>query len=71
MNVPSADKNIYGNGGPSSPIELNTLLPGNIPPARNHHPHNKNNYQNVPNYTYKEVTFVEELGEGAFGTDRN
>lgn len=66
MNVPSADKNIYGNGGPSSPIELNTLLPGNIPPARNHNTH-KNNFQNVPHYTYKEVAFVEELGEGAFG----
>lgn len=48
-------------------MELNTLLPPNIPPQRNHHHTNKNSYQNLPQYTYKEVSFVEELGEGAFG----
>lgn len=67
MNTPMADKNIYGNPGPSSPMELNTLLPPNIPPQRNHHS-NKNGFQNVPQFTYKELNFVEELGEGAFGT---
>lgn len=66
MNVPTADKNIYGNTGPNSPMELNNLLPPNIPPQRNSHT-TKNGYQNVPQYTYKEVAFVEELGEGAFG----
>lgn len=66
MSIPTADKNIYGNPGPNSPMELNTLLPPNIPPQRNHHS-NKNSYQNVPQYTYKEVSFIEELGEGAFG----
>ncbi|XP_017774696.1 PREDICTED: tyrosine-protein kinase transmembrane receptor Ror-like isoform X1 [Nicrophorus vespilloides] len=64
MSIPTADKNIYGNGGPSSPMEMNTLLP-TAPPLRTHHP--KNGFQNVPQYTYKEVAFVEELGEGAFG----
>lgn len=48
-------------------MELNTLLPPNIPPQRNHHHANKNSYQNLPQYTYKEVCFIEELGEGAFG----
>jgi receptor tyrosine kinase-like orphan receptor 1 len=66
MSIPSADKNIYGNHGPNSPMEMNNLLPPNIPPQRSHHP-SKNGYQNVPQYTYKEVAFVEELGEGAFG----
>lgn len=46
-------------------MELNNLLPSNIPPQRNHS--YKNGYQNVLQYTYKEVAFVEELGEGAFG----
>lgn len=69
MNVPTADKNIYGNSRINSPMELNPMLPqqsNNIPPLRNHNT-NKNSFQNVPNYTYKEVSFVEELGEGAFG----
>ncbi|XP_063927006.1 tyrosine-protein kinase transmembrane receptor Ror-like [Zophobas morio] len=66
MNVPTADKNIYGNTGPNSPMEMNNLLPPNIPPHKSHHA-SKNGYQNVPQYTYKEVAFVEELGEGAFG----
>ncbi|KAK9739895.1 Immunoglobulin I-set domain [Popillia japonica] len=65
LNLPPVDKNIYGNGGPSSPIELNTLLPPNAGSTRSQN--NKNCFQNIPNYTYKEVTFVDELGEGAFG----
>ncbi|CAH0549358.1 unnamed protein product [Brassicogethes aeneus] len=63
--LPQVTKNIYGNAGPSSPIELNTLLPKNMPPQRNHS--NKNGLRTVPQYTYKEVRFLEELGEGAFG----
>lgn len=65
MNVPTADKNIYGNTGPNSPMEMNNLLPPNIPMQKKHS--NKNGYQNVIHYTYKELAFVEELGEGAFG----
>ncbi|KAF5286190.1 hypothetical protein FQA39_LY16360 [Lamprigera yunnana] len=68
MNVPTADKNIYGNTGPNSPMELNTLLPtriNNMPPRS--HSSQRNGFQNVPHYTYKEVAFLEELGEGAFG----
>lgn len=70
MNVPTVDKNIYGNTGPNSPMEMNTLLPrhpNNIPPLRGQSTTKSNNVQTVPHYTYKEVQFVEELGEGAFG----
>nr|XP_022920470.1 tyrosine-protein kinase transmembrane receptor Ror-like [Onthophagus taurus] len=66
MNIPSADKNIYGNGGPNSPIELNTLLLPSSGTSGGRNP-NKNSYQNIPNFTHKEVNFIEELGEGAFG----
>ncbi|XP_076256712.1 tyrosine-protein kinase transmembrane receptor Ror-like isoform X2 [Rhynchophorus ferrugineus] len=66
--LPQASKNIYGNPGPSSPIELNTLLPpNNIPTNQRNHTHSKIGYQSLPQYTYKEVRFVKELGEGAFG----
>lgn len=70
MNIPTADKNIYGNSTLNSPMELNPMLPpqgNNIPPLRSKQNPNKNNFQNIPNYTYKEVNFIEELGEGAFG----
>lgn len=66
--LPQVAKNIYGNPGPSSPIEMNTLLPQNMPPSRNHGS-GKNGLQTVPQYTYKEVRFLEELGEGAFGNN--
>ncbi|KAL3271515.1 hypothetical protein HHI36_021994 [Cryptolaemus montrouzieri] len=68
MNTPTADKNIYGNHSPTNaaPIEMNRLLPPNIPPQRNHHP-NKGSVSIVPHFTHKEVIFMEELGEGAFG----
>lgn len=65
MDTQKADKNIYGNPGPSSPMELNSLLPSNIPKQRHHS--NKTAYLSLPQYTYKEFNFVEELGEGAFG----
>ncbi|VEN42632.1 unnamed protein product [Callosobruchus maculatus] len=64
--LPQVNKNIYGNPGPSSPMEMNTLLPPHLPQQRNHNS-NKNSIQTVPQYTYKEVRFLEELGEGAFG----
>ncbi|KAK9880670.1 hypothetical protein WA026_011907 [Henosepilachna vigintioctopunctata] len=68
MNTPTADKNIYGNHSPTSvvPMEMNRLLPPNIPPPRNHHP-NKGPVSVAPQFTHKEVIFIEELGEGAFG----
>jgi len=31
------------------------------------HAHSKLSYQSLPQYTYKEVRFIKELGEGAFG----
>nr|CAI5834444.1 unnamed protein product [Callosobruchus analis] len=64
--LPQVNKNIYGNPGPSAPMEMNTLLPPHLPQQRNHNS-NKNSIQTVPQYTYKEVRFLEELGEGAFG----
>ncbi|XP_025834764.1 inactive tyrosine-protein kinase transmembrane receptor ROR1-like, partial [Agrilus planipennis] len=72
MNIPSADKNIYGNAGPNSPMEMNSLLPqrGNsFPPGVSLRGQGmpKLSFQSVPQYTYKELSFVEELGEGAFG----
>ncbi|KAL1500836.1 hypothetical protein ABEB36_006267 [Hypothenemus hampei] len=68
--LPQVNKNIYGNPGPSSPMELNSLLPAtsNIPTTTSrNHSHNKIGYQSLPQYTYKEVRFIKELGEGAFG----
>ncbi|KAJ8984042.1 hypothetical protein NQ317_012266, partial [Molorchus minor] len=46
------------------PMELNTLLPPHMPPQRNHHGSGKNGFQTVPQYTHKEVRFLDELGEG-------
>ena len=69
--MPQVSKNIYGNPGPSSPIELNSLLPpNNIPTNQRNHNHSKIGYQSLPQYTYKEVRFIKELGEGAFGKYR-
>ncbi|XP_060534424.1 tyrosine-protein kinase transmembrane receptor Ror-like isoform X2 [Cylas formicarius] len=66
--LPQVNKNIYGSPGPSSPIELNSLLPqNNLPTGHRNHNSNKIDYQNLPQYTYKEVRFIKELGEGAFG----
>ncbi|XP_056631245.1 tyrosine-protein kinase transmembrane receptor Ror-like isoform X2 [Diorhabda sublineata] len=65
--LPQVSKNIYGSPGPSAPMELNSLLPPHLPPHRSNHGSNKNSIQSVPHYTFKEVRFLEELGEGAFG----
>lgn len=65
--LPQVSKNIYGSPGPSAPMEMNSLLPPHLPPHRNHHNSNKHSIQSVPQYTFKEVRFVDELGEGAFG----
>lgn len=68
MNTQTADKNIYGNHSPTSstPMEMNRLLPPNLPPQRSQHG-NKGAANLVPQFTHKEVVFIEELGEGAFG----
>ncbi|XP_057651085.1 tyrosine-protein kinase transmembrane receptor Ror-like isoform X4 [Diorhabda carinulata] len=65
--LPQVSKNIYGSPGPSAPMEMNSLLPPHLPPHRSNHGSNKNSIQSVPHYTFKEVKFLEELGEGAFG----
>ncbi|XP_050512486.1 tyrosine-protein kinase transmembrane receptor Ror-like isoform X2 [Diabrotica virgifera virgifera] len=65
--LPPVSKNIYGSPGPSAPMEMNSLLPPHLPPQRSHHGSNKNSFQSVPQYTFKEVRFLDELGEGAFG----
>nr|XP_023023583.1 tyrosine-protein kinase transmembrane receptor Ror-like [Leptinotarsa decemlineata] len=68
--LPQVSKNIYGSPGPGpsvSPMEMNTLLPPNLPPQRNHHSTSKNGFQSVAQYTFKEVRLIDELGEGAFG----
>ncbi|KAJ8950729.1 hypothetical protein NQ318_011220 [Aromia moschata] len=64
---PQVNKNIYGNPGPSSPHGTEHLIATSCSPQRNHHNSNKNGIQTVPQYTYKEVRFIDELGEGAFG----
>lgn len=69
ISLPNADKNIYGNSRLNSPIELTSLISNhenNIPGA---HPSSgrSNSALRVPLYTLKDVQFVEELGEGAFG----
>ncbi|XP_055694054.1 tyrosine-protein kinase transmembrane receptor Ror-like [Lutzomyia longipalpis] len=79
INLPSADKNIYGNSRLNSPMEMASLLPnvsGGVPggpvgiPAP---PHQRPpaargaSVMRVPQYTLQDVRFVEELGEGAFG----
>lgn len=61
INLPNADKNIYGNSRLNSPIELNELLAGQNPNSRS------NGILRVPQFTLSQIKFVEELGEGAFG----
>uniref|UniRef100_A0A336LGT4 Tyrosine-protein kinase receptor n=1 Tax=Culicoides sonorensis TaxID=179676 RepID=A0A336LGT4_CULSO len=69
INVPNADKNIYGNSRLSSPaVEMASLL-NNQEGATNHSGRPKQNAAilRVPQYKLDDVKFVEELGEGAFG----
>lgn len=67
--LPNADKNIYGNSRLNSPIEMTSLLQNqigrNIPVAQPMT--GRSTALRVPQYTLQNVTFVEELGEGAFG----
>lgn len=68
MNLPNADKNIYGNSRLNSPIEMNDLMNQNsnnpMNPTRNVR---GNGILRVPQYTLSQIRFLEELGEGAFG----
>lgn len=69
INLPNADKNIYGNSRLNSPIEMSDLLsnqtlnnPAN--PSRNVR---GNGILRIPQFTLSQIRFLEELGEGAFG----
>lgn len=72
MNTPNADKNIYGNSRLNSPVEMASLLNtggvGGVNSARNS---TRGPQQRVPHYSLRDVRFVEELGEGAFGKVRS
>lgn len=68
INLPNADKNIYGNSRLNSPIEMNELLTNNV----SNQPHLTRNTRSggvlrIPQYSLSQIKFLEELGEGAFG----
>lgn len=70
MNLPNADKNIYGNSRLNSPIEMSELLNN----SNSNQPHlvqqkstRGNGILRVPQYSLSQIKFLEELGEGAFG----
>ncbi|KAG6453049.1 tyrosine-protein kinase transmembrane receptor Ror [Manduca sexta] len=68
INLPNADKNIYGNSRLNSPIEMTDLLTNNI----SNQPHltrttRGNAVLRIPQYSLSQIKFLEELGEGAFG----
>lgn len=66
INLPNADKNIYGNSRLNSPIELTDLLNGQNS-LGNSSGSRTNRILRVPHYSLSQIKFVEELGEGAFG----
>ncbi|XP_077287462.1 tyrosine-protein kinase transmembrane receptor Ror [Arctopsyche grandis] len=66
INLPNADKNIYGNSRLNSPIELTDLLNGQGS-LGNNSGSRTNRILRVPHYSLSQIKFVEELGEGAFG----
>lgn len=68
INLPNADKNIYGNSRLNSPIEMTDMMTiqSSIPPHHSHNPRT-NGILRVPQYTLSQIKFLEELGEGAFG----
>lgn len=66
--MPTVDKNIYGNSRHSSPIEMTSLIPTNGMGSLHHPPNSRgNSIMKIPQYALRDVKFVEELGEGAFG----
>ncbi|XP_041988725.1 tyrosine-protein kinase transmembrane receptor Ror-like [Aricia agestis] len=70
INLPNADKNIYGNSRLNSPIEMNELLSNQ---NNENQPHLQtqstrgNGILRIPQYSLSQIKFLEELGEGAFG----
>lgn len=71
ITLPNVDKNIYGNSRLNSPIEMTSLLANanNIQGMQPQLTGGRNNsVLRVTQYTLNDVRFVEELGEGAFGT---
>ncbi|CAG4972019.1 unnamed protein product [Parnassius apollo] len=69
INLPNADKNIYGNSRLNSPIEMNELLTNQNTNLQPHLTRNVrgNGVLRVPQYSLSQIKFLEELGEGAFG----
>lgn len=69
INLPNADKNIYGNSRLNSPIEMSELLTNQNMANQPHLTRNTrgNGVLRVPQYSLSQIKFLEELGEGAFG----
>lgn len=69
INLPNADKNIYGNSRLNSPIEMNELLSNQHINNQPHltRPTRGNGVLRIPQYSLSQIKFLEELGEGAFG----
>lgn len=71
INLPNADKNIYGNSRLNSPIEMSELLNNSNMSNQPHLVQQKSTRGNgilrVPQYSLSQIKFLEELGEGAFG----
>ncbi|XP_068632434.1 tyrosine-protein kinase transmembrane receptor Ror [Battus philenor] len=69
INLPNADKNIYGNSRLNSPIEMNELLSAQNMSNQPHLTRNVrgNGVLRIPQYYLSQIKFLEELGEGAFG----
>ncbi|KAL4715404.1 hypothetical protein ACJJTC_015175 [Scirpophaga incertulas] len=69
INLPNADKNIYGNSRLNSPIEMNELLTNQNITNQPHLTRNTrgNGLLRIPQYSLSQIKFLEELGEGAFG----
>lgn len=69
INLPNADKNIYGNSRLNSPIEMNELLSNSHMNNQPHltRPSRGNGVLRIPQYSLSQIKFLEELGEGAFG----
>lgn len=68
INLPNADKNIYGNSRLNSPIEMSELITNNIGDQPHVPRHTRGNgVLRIPQYSLSQIKFLEELGEGAFG----
>lgn len=67
INLPNADKNIYGNSRLNSPIEMTDLLPNHSNQPHLTRSTRGNGVLRIPQYSLSQIKFLEELGEGAFG----